>query len=58
MDVNDAIKAAEFVNTTTVVGIHYDTFGYIKINRENATTSFEATGKKLFLPAIGETIDV
>ena len=35
MDVNDAIKAAEFVNTTTVVGIHYDTFGYIKINHEN-----------------------
>ena len=58
MDVNDAIKAAEFVNTTTVVGIHYDTFGYIKINHENATTSFEATGKKLFLPAIGEKIDV
>ncbi len=58
MDVNDAIKAAEFVNTTTVVGVHYDTFGYIKVNHENAITSFEATGKKLFLPAIGETIDV
>lgn len=58
MDVNDAIKAAEFVKTTTVVGVHYDTFGYIKVNHENAITSFEATGKKLFLPAIGETIDV
>ncbi|PKP17338.1 MAG: metal-dependent hydrolase, partial [Bacteroidetes bacterium HGW-Bacteroidetes-23] len=36
MDVEDAITAAEFVECDKVLGVHYDTFGYIEINHEEA----------------------
>lgn len=58
MDVQDAIKAAEFIKCDTVVGVHYDTFPPIKIDSEAAINSFEKAGKKLLLPKIGETIEV
>jgi L-ascorbate metabolism protein UlaG (beta-lactamase superfamily) len=58
MDYKDAEKAAEFADAHTVVGVHYDTFGYIKIDHEAAKAYFESKGKVLLLPAIGETITV
>ncbi|TDH25568.1 metal-dependent hydrolase [Segetibacter sp. 3557_3] len=58
MDIADAVVAAEFVNTAKVIGVHYDTFGYIKIDTEKAKAEFEAAGKMLLLPGIGETIDI
>ncbi len=58
MDIADAIIASDFVKSNTVVGVHYDTFGYIKIDKEKARADFAAAGKTLLLPAIGETIDV
>ncbi len=58
MDVADAVIAAEFVNTVKVVGVHYDTFGYIKIDTDKAKAEFDAAGKMLLLPGIGETIDI
>lgn len=56
MGVKDAIIAADFINCDKIVGIHYDTFGYIEINHEQALENFENKGKKLYLPNIGETI--
>ncbi|MBC7588491.1 MAG: metal-dependent hydrolase [Chitinophagaceae bacterium] len=58
MDVSDAIRATDFIQSNTVVGVHYDTFGYIKIDLEKAKADFAAAGKTLLLPSIGETIDV
>lgn len=58
MDVTDAVKAAEFVQTNKVVGVHYDTFGFIKIDKEKAKKDFATAGKELLLPAIGETIEL
>jgi L-ascorbate metabolism protein UlaG (beta-lactamase superfamily) len=58
MDVADAIIAAEFINCSTIVGVHYDTFDIIKIDKGKAVEDFKAAGKTLLLPAIGETIDV
>lgn len=58
MDAADAIHASNFIKCNKVVGVHYDTFGYIKIDKEKAQADFAAAGKTLFLPAIGETIDV
>ncbi len=58
MDVQEAIKAAEFVKCDKVVGVHYDTFPPIKIDTEAAVKAFEQVGKKLLLPKIGETIEV
>lgn len=52
----DAIMAAEFVNCERVVGVHYDTFGYIEIDKDKAKNEFDRNGKDLILPKIGETI--
>lgn len=54
MGVDDAIIASDFVACNNVLGYHYDTFGYIEINHEEAKRKFEAKGKKLTLLDIGE----
>lgn len=58
MDVADAVRAADFIDCKTILGVHYNTFGFIKIDEEEARKTFAASGKKLLLPAIGETIDI
>lgn len=58
MGVEDAIIAAEFIQCSRIVGVHYDTFGFIKIDKQDAIRQFEAAGLNLLLPAIGETIEV
>ena len=58
MDVADAIDAAGFVGCNKIVGVHYNTFGYIKIDTEKAISDFKAAGNTLLLPNIGETIEV
>lgn len=58
MGINDAIIAAEFIECETIIGVHYDTFGYIKIDHQQATLKFAERGLKLLLPDIGETIEV
>lgn len=58
MDAEDAVHAATFAKTDKVVGVHYDTFGYIKIDKEAAQRLFVDAGKTLLLPAVGETISL
>lgn len=58
MDVADALIASEFLEVNNVLGYHYDTFGYIKINHEEAIKLFETKGKKLTLLQIGTSLDV
>jgi L-ascorbate metabolism protein UlaG (beta-lactamase superfamily) len=58
MGYDDAIVAAELIQCTTIVGVHYDTFGYIKIDHDKAKTAFADAGLKLLLPAIGESIEL
>lgn len=56
MGIDDAIEAAKWVKTNKVVGVHFDTFGFIKIDHEKAKSTFGAAGQDLILPVIGETI--
>ncbi|WP_235891215.1 metal-dependent hydrolase [Sphingobacterium lumbrici] len=56
MDMFDAIKAAGFINCNNIVGIHYDTFPPIVINKTAATALFHESGLRLELPSIGETV--
>lgn len=56
MGIADAVLAAQFIQCDTIIGCHYDTFGYIKINHQRAVDIFTTSGKNLFLPKIGETI--
>ncbi len=58
MDYEDAILASEMIQCKNIVGVHYDTFDYIKIDHEKANQAFADAGLKLFLPRIGETIDL
>jgi hypothetical protein len=39
-----------------VLGVHYDTFGYIEINHDEAKKKFFDAGKDLMLLEIGESI--
>jgi L-ascorbate metabolism protein UlaG (beta-lactamase superfamily) len=58
MDYKDAISAAAMVQCGQVVGVHYDTFEFIKVDKEKAVAEFERNGMLLLLPAIGETINI
>lgn len=55
MGVDNAIIAAEYINCGKIIGMHYDTFGYIKINKEDAVRKFVNSGNELILFDIGET---
>jgi L-ascorbate metabolism protein UlaG (beta-lactamase superfamily) len=56
MGIDNAIIACDFINCGDIIGMHYDTFGPIKIDKEEALGKFERTGRKLTLMTIGETI--
>ncbi len=58
MDIDEAVVAAEFVECDTIMGVHFDTFAPIKIDHKQAFEKFQSKGKKLILPAIGETYTV
>ncbi|HEY8930274.1 MAG TPA: metal-dependent hydrolase [Mucilaginibacter sp.] len=58
MDVNDAIRATQFINCKNVVGMHYDTFPVIKIDKNDAEEKFIKAGINIKLPAIGESIEL
>lgn len=58
MGIDDAVIAAQFVKCNKVVGLHYDTFGYIKIDKEEAKAKFADKGIELLFLAIGETREV
>jgi len=58
MDVEDAIIASDFVECDKILGYHYDTFDYIKINHEDAKKKFFDKGKDLMLLEIGESLEL
>jgi len=58
MDAEDAVIAAEFIKCDKIIGVHFDTFGYIKIDHNKAKDIFRTAGKELILPEIGQTIDL
>jgi L-ascorbate metabolism protein UlaG (beta-lactamase superfamily) len=58
MGIDNAIIAADFIKCYKIIGMHYDTFGYIKIDQNEAIEKFSATGKELVLMPIGNTIEL
>ncbi len=58
MGIDNALIAAEFIRCDKIIGLHYDTFGYIKIDHEESVEKFTRNGKKLLLPNIGETFSL
>ncbi len=58
MGVEDAIRAADFIGCDQIIGMHYDTFGYIKIDHQVAKEAFAQAGKTLHLLEIGEHMEI
>ena len=58
MGVDDAIRAAQFVETKKVFGVHYNTFGFIEINTEEAKATFEKNNLELVLIPIKESFTI
>jgi L-ascorbate metabolism protein UlaG (beta-lactamase superfamily) len=56
MGINDAIKAAEFVGTKKIIGMHYDTFPYIEIDKESAKKAADKAGMDLIMLNIGKNL--
>ena len=57
MGAEDAVVAADFIKCDKIMGVHYDTFPYIKIEHEKVKRIFADAGKELILADIGQTID-
>lgn len=58
MGIEDAIESAGLVKVKKVLGVHYNTFGFIKIDTKQAVSTFKDAGIKLSLPKIGETFEI
>lgn len=58
MGPQDAARAAKWIGTPRVIGMHYDTFPPIEINHDTARRDFLEAGIELLLPAIGDTVDL
>ncbi len=58
MGVEDAIQASRYVDCDNVLGYHYDTFGYIEIDKPKAKAKFDSKLKKLILLDIGGHIEL
>lgn len=56
MGAEDAAAAALMVDCKQVIGVHYDTFGFIKIDHDRARKTFEQAGCRLWLVDIGNSI--
>ncbi len=55
MGIDDAIRAAEFVRCSEVLGLHYNTFAPIKIDAQAAVARFKSAHKNLHLLLPGES---
>jgi L-ascorbate metabolism protein UlaG (beta-lactamase superfamily) len=58
MDAADAAECALMTGCNKVIGVHFDTFGFIKIDHEKAKNIFSEKGAELLLLKIGETISI
>jgi L-ascorbate metabolism protein UlaG (beta-lactamase superfamily) len=58
MGIDEALVASDFIQCKRILGIHYDSFGYIKIDHQQALDAFKARGKELILLPIGKSIQI
>ena len=54
MGPDDAVIAAQYLNCKNIIGMHYDTFGFIKIDHEKAVKAFADAGLTLHLLKISD----
>ncbi len=54
MGITDAIIAADFIKCKNIIAMHYDTFGYIKVDHEQAKKAFADAGIELSMLKISD----
>lgn len=54
MGISDAIVACEFVKCKKAIAMHYDTFGYIKVDHDQAKKAFADAGVELSMLKISD----
>jgi len=57
MGYEDAVIASGYIECDKIIGCHYDTFGYIKIDHDAAKKAFADSGKELILLPVGGSLD-
>ena len=58
MGIEDAIIASNYIGCDRILGYHFDTFGYIEIDKVKAKAKFDSRLKTLKLLNIGESMEV
>lgn len=58
MGIEDAIIASDFIDCDKILGCHFDTFGYIEIDHEEAKRKFYDKDKDLMLLEIGGSMEL
>ena len=58
MGIDDAIIASDFLNCDKILGYHFDTFGFIEIDHDEAKKKFFDKDKDLMLLDIGSSIEI
>ena len=58
MGPEDAVKAAALLRCSHIVGVHYDTFPPIQLDKAQAVRIFQHAEKNLYLVPIGNTIEL
>lgn len=58
MGIDSAIVASDFIECNRIIGCHYDTFGYIKIDHKEAISKFSYQRKELILLEIGKNLKI
>lgn len=56
MGYQDAIYASDMIACDKIIGVHFDTFGYIKIDHDKLKAKFKEVHKNLTVPKIGDII--
>ena len=58
MGIDNAVICCDFIKCNKIVGMHYDTFEYIKIDHTEAVSKFRNSGKELNLLEIGKQSEI
>ncbi|NTW32256.1 MAG: metal-dependent hydrolase [Bacteroidetes bacterium] len=58
MDADNAIIASNFINCDKIIGMHYDTFPQITIDKIETKVKFQRAGKELILLNIGDELNL
>lgn len=58
MNAEEAVRCAEMIQCDRIIGVHYNSFPVITIDKADAKSRFTLANKELLLPGIGESVEL